>query len=323
MNSRFEITTIIPLKYLRAILFIAIAGLALFLLLIGLRKIDLAYNPNAKNHYLASIIDKMTLVDSIKTPKLILMGGQSVAFGVDSDLLSRELEMPVVNLALDNKLGSDFMMNELKSKAKKGDVILVTLDYNVTSEGENETKLLVSDFYESANEWITYQSFFEPIVAFFSHKFEGIKLLFRHNPSQNSQDKTSLYFRKAFDKNGDLISHLNNQNTKFIASNLPTNTDFSKQIDDLNELEIFAKKQDIKILFTFASYSESGFEKNMMSIQKIEKQLNEKANFNIVGTAQYSVLDDALFFNNEYNLNSKGRKIFTYRLLQLLEQGGV
>ncbi len=323
MNSKFDLTTIIPLKYLKAMLFVAIACLAIFLLLIGFRKIDLAYNPKAKNHYLASIIDKMNLADSIKTPKLILMGGQSVAFGVDSDLLSRELEMPVVNLALDGNLGSYFMINLLKSKAKKGDVVLITLDYDITSEGDNERKLLVSDFYEPASEWIMYQSFFEPVTAFFRHKFEGIKLLFTHNSYQNSQDKTSLYFRKAFDENGDLISHLNNPNVKFIASTLPQNTDFSEQINDLNQLDIFAKKRDIKIIFTFASYSESGFEKNMITIQKVEEQVRQKAKFSIVGTAQNSVLDDALFFNNEYNLNSQGRKIFTSRMLQLLEQEGV
>ena len=92
---------------------------------------------------------------------------------------------------------------------------------------------------------------------------------------------------------------------------------------DLNEFDIFAKKQGINFVYTFPSYCEGGFEKNMIVIQKIEQQVREKAKFNVIGTSQSSVLDDTLFFNNEYNLNSEGRKIFTSRLLQLLEQEGI
>jgi hypothetical protein len=323
MSKRFEITTIFPLKYLKVILFVVLLVLVFFLLMIGLRKLDLAYNPNAKNHYLAGIIDKMNEVDSIKTPKMILMGGNSMAFGIDSDLLSKELEMPVVNLALDSKLGSNFMINQLESKVQKGDIILITLDYNITSEGDNNTKLLVADFYQPANDWIEYQSFFEPLSAFFARKFTDNNLLINDlwdDKLPNVQDTTSVYFRKAFNKQGDVISHLNNANKLFLPSTLPTEIDFYKQIADLNELDLFAKKRNIKIFFTFASYSENAFETNMIAIQKIEQQFTEKANFKIIGNAHYSVLDNMLFFNNEYNLNFQGRKVFTYRVLQLLEQ---
>jgi hypothetical protein len=113
---------------------------------------------------------------------------------------------------------------------------------------------------------------------------------------------------------------LNNADKSFLPSTLPTEIDFYKQIADLNELAFFAKKREIKIFFTFASYSENAFETNMIAIQKIEQQLTEKANFKIIGNAHYSVLDNMLFFNNEYNLNFQGRKVFTYRVLQLLEQ---
>lgn len=326
MNRKFDITTIIPLKYLRATLLAVVGVSAIFFLLVGIRKINLSYNTDTKNHYLASIIDKINLLDSIESPKIVLMGGNSVAFGLDSDLLSKELEMPVINLALDSNLGSSFMVNLLKSKAKKGDVVVMMLDYNISSEGDRNTKLLVSDFYEPANDWIKYQSFFESVLAIFFYEIDGIKRLFTQTAGilpQNIQDKTSLFFRKGFNEKGDLISHLNNPNIKFTPNELVKSTDFGKQVIDLNEFDIFAKKQGINFVYTFPSYSEGGFEKNMIIIQKIEQQLRQKAKFNIIGTSQSSVLDDTLFFNNEYNLNSEGRKIFTSRVLQLLEQEGI
>lgn len=314
------------MKYLKIIVRILLITVVPFLFIHGIRRADLDFNPDSKNAYLATIADKMHLLHSVPSPRLILMSGSSMAFGVDSDLLTKELEIPVINASLHFMLGSRFMMDQLKSSVRKGDIVLITLEYLVTSKGICEEKLEASDFYPPAKDWIHFTSFSEEIGAHAVHSLTDFKLLIgeawsgtRRKPI-DIKDTTSVFFRKCFTKNGDIIGHLNNPQPKFEVPEISFDVEFSKQIQDLNDFEDFAKQKGATVFFTFPSYIESGYEKNMPVIKKIEQQFRDKLNFTILGSPEYSVMDDKLFFDNVYHPNAQGRKIFSSRIIELLEQ---
>jgi hypothetical protein len=314
------------LKLILKLFLIAIIPL---LLIDGVRRADLAFSPNAKNAYLATFTDKMHLLDSVPSPRLIIMSGSSVAFGVDCDLLSRELEIPVINAGLHFQLGSHFLMQQLKSTVKKGDIVLISMEYVMKSEGVKEDQLTVADFYPSANNWIKYESDNEKIVAYATHRLADFKLLMgemwsgtRRKPI-SIDDTTSVFFRKCFAKNGDLLGHLNNPSPGFNNPEISNEIVYDKQIRDFNDFYDFAVKKGVNVLFTFPSYTQNGFEKNMPVIKKLEKQLRENLKIPIIGSPENSVMDDVFFFDSVYHPNVKGRKIFTSRLIQLLEQEGI
>jgi hypothetical protein len=314
------------IKFFTRIILIAIVPL---LLIDGIRRADLAFNPSSKNAYLATIIDKMHLLDSVPSPRLILMSGSSMAFGVDSDLLSNELEIPVVNASLHYKLGSRFMMDELKASVKKGDIVLITLEYVLTSKGDCNEKLMVADFYPPAKDWLHFTSFSEETGAYAVHRLSDFKLLLgefwsgtRNKPIDIS-DTTSVFFRKCFSKNGDLLGHLNNPQPKFEVPEISVDVEFSKPIQDLNDFEAFAKQKGVKVFFTFPSYVESGYEKNMTVLKIIEKQFRDNLKCPILGSPENSVMDDVFFYDSVFHPNAQGRKIFSTRLIQLLEQEGI
>ena len=66
------------------------------------------------NNYLASSIDKHYRLDSLGSPRLILVGGSNLAFGVDSKYMEQRLGMPVVNMATHAGLGMDFILSEVE-----------------------------------------------------------------------------------------------------------------------------------------------------------------------------------------------------------------
>ena len=314
------------IKFFTRIILIALVPL---ILIEGIRKIDLAFFSSARNAYMATISDKMHLLDSVPSPRLILMSGSSMAFGVDSDLLSRELEIPVVNASLHFKLGSRFMMDQLKSTVRKGDIVLITLEYVIKSKGSCEEKLMAADFYPPAKNWIQFSSFSEEVGAYTVHRLADFKLLMgeiwsgtRTRPI-SIDDTTSVFFRKCFAKNGDLLGHLNNPQPKFDVPEISDEVEFSQQIEDLNDFGTFAKQKGATVFFTFPSYVESGFERNMPVIKKIEQQFRNNLNFIILGNPENSVMDDRFFYDNPFHLNAGGRKIFSSRLIQLLEQEGI
>ena len=295
----------------------------------GVRRADLAFNPDAKNAYLATFIDKMHLLDSVPSPRLILMSGSSVAFGVDSDLLTNELEIPVVNAALHFQLGSHFLMEQLKNTVRTGDIVLISMEYVMTSQGIKEDQLTVSDFYPLAKNWVHFQSKNEEVVAYSTHRLSDFKLLMgefwsgtRRKPI-SIDDTTSVFFRKCFAKNGDLLGHLNNPSPGFNNPEISNEIVYDKQIKDFNNFYNFAIKKGVTVLFTFPTYAESGFEKNMSVVKKLEKQLRDNLKIPIIGSPENSVMDDVFFFDSVYHPNAQGRKIFTSRLIQLLEQEGI
>jgi hypothetical protein len=61
----------------------------------------------------------------------------------------------------------------------------------------------------------------------------------------------------------------------------------------------------------------------MPVVRKLEKQLRDNLKIPIIGSPENSVMDDNFFFDSVYHPNVKGRKIFTSRLIQLLEQEGI
>ena len=314
------------IKFFTRLILIAVVPL---LLVDGIRRADLAFNPSARNAYMATIADKMHLLDSVTSPRLILMSGSSMAFGVDSDLLSRELEIPVVNASLHFMLGSRFIMDELKATVRKGDIVLITLEYVVTSKGKCEEKLIAADFYPPAKDWIHFTSFSEEVGAYTVHRLADFKLLMgeawsgtRTRPI-SIDDTTSVFFRKCFGKNGDLLGHLNNPQPKFEVPEISVDVEFSKPIQDLNDFEAFAKKKGVTVLFTFPSYTESGYEKNMQVLKIIENQFRDNLKCPILGSPENSVMDDTFFYDNVFHPNAQGRRIFTSRLIQLLEQEGI
>ena len=91
----------------------------------------------------------------------------------------------------------------------------------------------------------------------------------------------------------------------------------------MNDFEAFAKQKGVTVFFTFPSYVESGFERNMPVIKKIEQQFRNDLKFSILGSPENSVMDNQFFYDNPFHLNAQGRKIFSSRLIQLLEQEGV
>ena len=77
------------------------------------------------NWYNAALDDKVAYLDSIEEPKLVVVGGSSVAFGLDSELLETYLGMPTVNFGLYADLGTKLMLDLSEDAIGEGDVIVI------------------------------------------------------------------------------------------------------------------------------------------------------------------------------------------------------
>lgn len=291
----------------------------------GLKNVYFKHLSFSHNMYLASIIDKQHLLDSVPSPRIVLMSGSCMAFGINSDILEKEFEIPVVNMALHYNLGSRFMMNQLKQNIRKGDIIIICLEYNILSEGEPEEQYIAAEFYQPASQWVAGKTKKEKVLRYFAHCLNASHLLLgyclgKHDEVPTVNDSTSIFYRNCFSAKGDMIGHLNNPS--YLLQALPinrNNVDFREPIKDVNEFVEFAEQKGAKVLYTFPSYCQSNFEENRHRIHFIENQLRAKLKCTIVGQPESGVMDDKLFFDNIYHPNAEGRKIWTYRLVEALQ----
>lgn len=78
-----------------------------------------------RDDYLASITSKHRRLDALGSPKLVVIGGSNVAFGIDSRTLQVNIGIPVVNMGLAAGVGLPFMLREVEDRISSRDIVLL------------------------------------------------------------------------------------------------------------------------------------------------------------------------------------------------------
>ena len=101
--------------------------------------------------FLGELADKVDRLYSIKEPKIVIIGGSSVPFGIDSELMEKALGMPVVNFGLYASLGTKLMLDLSRGAINEGDVIVIAPEtdpqtYSLFFNAESAWQACDSDF---------------------------------------------------------------------------------------------------------------------------------------------------------------------------------
>ena len=75
--------------------------------------------------FLGEFDDKVERLYEAEGEKIVIIGGSSVAFGVDAELLSEVLGKPVVNFGLYATLGTKLMLDLSREYINEGDIIVL------------------------------------------------------------------------------------------------------------------------------------------------------------------------------------------------------
>ena len=81
----------------------------------------------------AAAIDKERLLKETPSPRVVLVGGSAMAFGIDSATFADALggDYRIVNMGLHAGLGLDFLLNETLDGLRKGDVVVISPEYDI------------------------------------------------------------------------------------------------------------------------------------------------------------------------------------------------
>ena len=109
------------MKYLR-ITAAVLAIVSPILLLLG---VALSLPATYGDTFLAALNDKYERLYSLQGEKVVVVGGSSVAFGYESDILEKYLDRPVVNFGLYAALGTKLMLDLSLDAIAEGDIVLL------------------------------------------------------------------------------------------------------------------------------------------------------------------------------------------------------
>lgn len=159
-------------------------------------------------HYLRAFEDKSRLLEARRPPRILLVGGSSLAFGADSAAIERAIGRPVVNMGVHAGLGLDLMLGQVEEALAPGDVVVISPEYGLFRGGRPMDSILVLQLLRN-DPRLARQL---PAAAVPQLLDDGLFL-----PSQRLQalwdhawhgEPVGLYWRASFDERGDFVAHL-------------------------------------------------------------------------------------------------------------------
>lgn len=275
-----------------------------------------------QNSYYAAIADKNARLRATPSPKIILVGGSNLSFGIDSPTIERAFGRPVVNMSLNAGLGIQFMLNEAKTGLGPGDVVLLCPEYYLR-EGSEYTQHYVADLYPPARSFIRYHSTQDSLeknwAALIQKIRNGLFLAPNTEVFGRVEDTKSIYFRRGFNPQGDLVSHLNNPAPPHYGASVRYEMlDYSWPILEMNKFVDYARLRGAQVYFSYPCLARSEFDHNRASIQDYQRQLGRLLSIKPIDTPEDYAYADTCFFDTAHHLRAAARMQRTHRLIECL-----
>ncbi|GAB3506009.1 hypothetical protein GCM10027341_38490 [Spirosoma knui] len=269
-----------------------------------------------ESSYLAASLDKEKLLDSINYPRIIFVGGSNLALGLNSKYLSEETGYSVINMGLHGGLGLDFPLNEVKSKIRPKDIVILSIEHFLDKP---DKKLLaqIIDINQNAQSLLALSWIDKAQLIIFnlqrSISSSYYKLI--------NRQKDPIYYREAFTSQGDLISHFGKPKPAFVSGGVVfSDTNYSKGIEKINMFIEHCQRKGAKVYFIFPAYQKSAYNLNEIALRKLAHQYQAYLKCSILGDIETFVFDDKYFFDTVYHLDSAGVQKRTKIVFDLLQQ---
>ncbi len=270
--------------------------------------------------YLAAMADKYERLHSVSGEKIILVGGSSMAFGVDSGAVERELDMPVVNMALYAALGSKTTLDLTFGGIDEGDIVvfapeLDTQAYSLYTDAEITVQTL------EANKKMTLDIPLSQWPSLFCELPNYIKskkdLIASGIPSPEN-----AYSRAAFNEYGDnayarpynIMPDLYMTTNVIDVSHDLVNIEF---IDYVNDYAEKVARRGAKFYFSFPPINRLALTDDSIYERRTDvyARLVELLDCTVIGNIEDHIMHEGYFYDSNYHLNDSGVPYNTKKLV--------
>lgn len=305
------------LRYITVVLMLLVIPVALIVT-------DMAVPRQFDDTYYGQLREMYQKLRQTEGKKIVIIGTSSVAFGVDSALLTEELrscglDYTVCNFGLYGTLGTKVMLDLSRAYIGEGDIVIFApeLDSQVMSLYFSGTET----WYAIENDMDMFWAI--PDKGSLMGSYPGYvaqKVSFLQSGKASG---SGVYARASFDENGDLRYEDRTQNVMTGGTDLNNPIVFSTDLiteeyaQYLNEYYAQISGRGAQMWYSFAPMNEDAISSSQEEIDKFCDLLLDSLDFEILGDPYRSVYEKEWFYDSNYHLNESG---MVCRTLQLAEE---
>jgi hypothetical protein len=271
--------------------------------------------PRASTSLLFAKRDKDVLLRDTPGPRLILVGGSNVSFGINSQLLEDELGMNPVNTGLHASLGLKYMMDSTLPYVRQGDVVVLIPEYSHyyggRTYGEEALLRTVLDVDRRSistlgvRQWVNVARYLPKLAL---SKLKPGEYVFRPNP------EGAVYERGAFNRYGDVSLHWTLARRAFAPYGPASGSFDDAVIEDIREFEKRVLERGAVLYVSFPGLQAASFANLRGQIAEVHARLHESG-LALLGTPERYAIPEGYMFDTPYHLNKQGADLRTRLLI--------
>jgi len=258
------------------------------------------------------------------SPRLILLGGSNLLYGIESEQIKSRTGYEPVNMGMIGGLRLEYSLREIEQNVHQNDLIVLSLEYPtlLTNASRANPQVLMRLLWSRPDNWQNLA-------------MEHWRLL----TDAGAQQQLSIALRKAidnifvnkkknsyksfikFNKYGDLITYRKSNQKRIGKSQGVIPKKFrieklDKNITRLNNFYNFCLQHGAKVVFTHPPVPEKRFINRQTVAEKIHNRLQDKLKIPIITTQKCMVFPNEDFINISYHLHGEAISTRTERLIE-------
>jgi len=265
-----------------------------------------------------NITKKHAILEGIKGKKIILVGGSGVANGLSAAIIEKNVSgYKAVNMGLNAGLGLRFNINEIKEYIQRGDLIILSPEYDNFEGGYDgsvqilkavnmapfTSKYVTSEQYRSLllNESLTFiqlkaQTYFDGFTSIFTHASVKINEKGDRISESASRDVSRMEFNFKIDPKA-----------------------YTECTAILKNFDAFCRERGAIAVLSFPSIPSIQYKASQKELDALNTKLKKDTEILILHPPSETVFDPAYFDDTVYHLNKFGREIRSLKIAALIK----
>jgi hypothetical protein len=301
-----------------ACLLLKLAALAMLVLVSYLALLYGVLAVDRNDNYFLANSDKLRRLKEARHPKLVLIGGSNLAFGVDSARIRDALGMTVVNMGVTIDFGLKMMLDQVAPYLGQGDVVVVVPEYenfcgdafygcgvgllDLAALRENRADLDVRQLVVLAN------SAMRDSARIFGYK--------PARPQAGNDPAAVIFTRSSFNQDGDITTHLKLPPRKVPEYPLDAQLN-GAAAEYVRDFAALSARSGVTTLVLFPPLPKGYYQRHASLFEEVALELRGKG-VPLLSAPRDFVYDERLFFDSVYHLNAEGRALRTEKMIRIL-----
>lgn len=276
--------------------------------------------------FLGEMKYKVERLTSTEGKRIVLVGGSSVPFAINSELLATYFpDYEIVNFGMYADMGTVVMLDWAKAEVHEGDIFLLM--------PEQDTQTL-SDYFSGEDVWQCADGAFELLSYLSASRFEKLAASFPgfsgrklYYTVMGAPELQGIYARSSFNEYGDIAYPDRIYNIMSGGYNPNQRISFSESIlteefiEEVNEFSTYLTSMGATLYYHFSPMNKLALaeETSKAQIDAYYNYLTQQINFPVLGNPHTSMLDSGWFYDTNFHLNASGSIVFTKSLIEDLK----